>query len=94
MSAPTQKTNGLPVTTIAAQSPDSSSPITRTADSNAERPSVVGFVWSSPLSTVTSAIGPTRDSTRFSAKKVSLTAAFSQTIAQPMPMPMQSAVSP
>ena len=44
MSAPTQKTNGLPVTTIAAQSPDSSSPITCTADSKAERPSVVGFV--------------------------------------------------
>ncbi len=44
MSAPTQKTNGLPVTTIAAQSPRSSCSSSATADSNAERPSVVGFV--------------------------------------------------
>ena len=43
MSAPTQKTNGLPVTTIADQSPDSSCSITETEDSNAERPSVVGL---------------------------------------------------
>ena len=43
MSAPTQKTNGFPVTTIADQSPDSSCSITETADSNADRPSVVGL---------------------------------------------------
>ena len=42
MSAPTQKTNGLPVNTAAVQSPRSSSSMTATADSNAERPSVVG----------------------------------------------------
>ena len=44
MSAPTQKTYGFPVSTIAFQSPDSSSSSTPTADSNAERPSTVGFV--------------------------------------------------
>ena len=43
MSAPTQKTNGLPVNTAAVQSPFSSSSSTRTADSNADRPSVVGL---------------------------------------------------
>ena len=42
MSAPTQNTNGLPVKTAALQSPRSSWPITASADSNAERPSVVG----------------------------------------------------
>src|SRR6266511_4040605 len=44
ISAPAQKTNGFPVRTIAAQSPDSSSETTRSADSNALRPSTVGFV--------------------------------------------------
>jgi len=44
MSAPTQKTNGLPVTTIAAQSPDSSCSISAAPDSKAERPSVVGLL--------------------------------------------------
>src|SRR3954454_8246914 len=58
MSAPTQKTNGLPVKTAASQSPPSSSSSTLTADSKAERPSVVGFRWSSPLSIVTIAIRP------------------------------------
>jgi hypothetical protein len=43
MSAPTQNTNGLPVKTAAVQSPCSSSSSTPTADSNAERPSVVGL---------------------------------------------------
>src|SRR3954454_18266285 len=58
MSAPTQKTNGLPVKTAASQSPLSSSSRTLTADSKAERPSVVGFRWSSPLSIVTIAMRP------------------------------------
>jgi hypothetical protein len=43
MSAPTQKTNGFPVTTIAAQSPFSSCSRSDAPDSSAERPSVVGF---------------------------------------------------
>src|SRR5436190_13942698 len=43
--------------TSAAQSSDSSRPSTRASDPNAERPNTVGFVWSAPLSIVTSAIG-------------------------------------
>ena len=70
MSAPAQKTNGLPVSTIATQSPDSSSPITRSADSNALRLRTVGFVQSAPLSIVTSASGPAAVSTRFRKKVV------------------------
>ena len=44
MSAPAAKMYGLPVSTIATQSPRSSSSTTPTADSNALRPSTVGFV--------------------------------------------------
>src|SRR5205823_9812468 len=55
MSAPAAKTNGLPVTTSAAQSPSSSCGSSRSSDSRADRPKNVGFVWSSPLSIVTSA---------------------------------------
>src|SRR5579862_4694796 len=62
MSAPTQNTNGLPVMTAAVQSPRSSSSMTEIADSKADRPSVVGTRWSSPLSIVTSATVPARRS--------------------------------
>ena len=93
MSAPAQKTNGLPVSTIATQSPDSSSPTMRSADSNAVRLRTVGFVQSAPLSIVTSASGPASVSTRFRKKVVSGTR-FSQTSAAPMPMPTQRAVRP
>ncbi len=44
MSAPAANTNGLPVSTIATQSPDSSSPTTCCADSSAPREKTVGFV--------------------------------------------------
>ncbi len=44
MSAPAAKTNGFPVSTIATQSPDSSSPSTRCPDSSAPREKTVGFV--------------------------------------------------
>ena len=44
MSAPAANTNGFPVTTIATQSPDSSSPTTRCADSIAPREKTVGLV--------------------------------------------------
>ena len=44
MSAPAQKTNGLPVSTIPAQSPFSSSSRSRVSDSSAARPKTVGFV--------------------------------------------------
>ncbi len=44
MSAPAAKTNGLPVTTSAAQSPSSSSGRSRSSDSSAARPKNVGFV--------------------------------------------------
>ncbi len=44
MSAPAAKTNGLPVTTSAIQSPPSSSSSARRPDSIALRPSTVGFV--------------------------------------------------
>src|SRR5918999_5460739 len=57
-SAPAAKMNGLPVITSASQSPDSSSETTGRPDSRALRPKTVGFVWSSPLSTVTSARRP------------------------------------
>src|SRR5438093_910340 len=56
-SAPAEKKYGLPVITSAAQSPPSSSPRTCSSDSNADRPKTVGFVWSAPLSIVTSASG-------------------------------------
>src|SRR5689334_1007654 len=54
-SAPAEKKYGLPVITSAAQSAPSSSPRMRPSDSNADRPKTVGFVWSAPLSIVTSA---------------------------------------
>ena len=56
-SAPAEKKYGLPVITSAAQSRLSSSPSTWSSDSDAERPNTVGFVWSAPLSIVTSASG-------------------------------------
>src|SRR5207237_6305384 len=55
MSAPAAKTNGFPVMTSAAQSPPSSCGSSCCSDSRAARPKNVGFVWSSPLSIVTSA---------------------------------------
>jgi len=58
MSAPAAKTNGFPVMTSAAQSSSSSSGRSRSSDSSAARPKNVGFVWSSPLSIVTSATAP------------------------------------
>src|SRR5438552_8689368 len=58
MSAPTQNTPGLPVKTAALQSPPSSSASTPSADSNAERPNVVGA--STPLSSVTITTDPWR----------------------------------
>jgi len=44
MSAPAAKTNGLPVTTSAPQSPSSSSGSSRSSDSSAARPKKVGLV--------------------------------------------------
>ena len=44
MSAPAAKTNGLPVSTIAAQSPVLERPSAAASDSSAARPNVVGFV--------------------------------------------------
>jgi len=44
MSAPAAKTNGLPVTTSAAQLPSSSSGRSRSSDSSAARPKKVGLV--------------------------------------------------
>ena len=58
MSAPAQKTYGFPVSTIAAHSPASSSSRIWLPEMIALRPSTVGFVWSAPLSIVTSASGP------------------------------------
>src|SRR5437868_15352423 len=56
-SAPAEKKYGLPVIKSAAQRSASSSARTRSNDSSADRPKTVGFVWSAPLSIVTSASG-------------------------------------
>ncbi len=95
MSAPTQKTNGLPVTTSPAHSPPSSSSRRAASDSSASRPNTFGFCQSSPLSIVRRASGPASVSTRASLNSRRRVAqARSQSSAAPMPMPMQSAVSP
>src|SRR6187397_2415432 len=61
MSAPTAKTNGLPVSNSPRQSRERSWSRTASAERSAASPNVFGFCQSSPLSIVTSAIGPTRD---------------------------------
>ena len=60
MSAPTAKTNGLPVRSNPRQSRERSWSSTPSSERSAASPNVFGFCQSSPLSIVTSAIGPTR----------------------------------
>ncbi len=94
MSAPAQKTKGLPVSTIPAQSAPSSSSSRAASDCKASGPNTFGFCQSSPLSIVTSATGPASVSIRESLNSVGARQTRSQSSAAPMPIPTQSAVSP
>ena len=94
MSAPAEKTKGLPVSTIATQLPDSSSRATPGGDSNAAAAEDGRFVRSSPLSIVTSASGPALGLDAVQKNAVGSATRFSHSSAAPIPMPMQSAVSP
>ena len=62
-SAPTAKTNGLPVRTSPSSRRRAGAARTPCSDSRAARPKTFGFCQSSPLSIVTSATGPTRVAT-------------------------------
>ena len=94
MSAPTQKTNGLPVTTIAAQSPPLE--LLEQRDRRLERRAAERRRLRVVLAVVD---GDERDRPDARVDAVQLEDGvahwtFSQRIAAPMPMPMQSAVSP
>ena len=86
MSAPAQKTNGLPVSThrdpvAGLELAERRGGRTRTRCGRA----TVGFVQSSPLSIVTSASGPASVSTRFRKKIVSGTAVLPDAARRPCP---------
>src|SRR5262245_25153219 len=72
MSAPTAKTNGFPVRRRPRQSRERSWSRTASSERSAASPNVFGFCQSSPLSIVTSAIGPTRVETFWSLNSVGL----------------------
>jgi hypothetical protein len=80
-SAPTAKTNGLPVTAMAAGAGVCAAISSSAASSDASPPGpkVDGRVWSCPLSRVTRAISPARPGTRRYRTFAAVTTSFSKT---------------
>jgi hypothetical protein len=76
MSAPTQKTYGLPVTAMNAGSCASAAVIARSRLARPAGPNELGLVWSSPLSKVINAPGRSSPGTRTDRSKALVTTSF------------------